>query len=424
MTETDAVPTHRPAASPPTTVADPALSTGLVALVAHARFVPSEAREAFGDAASALGADPRAILVRTCHRVELYAIDEPVAGHGPLVLPPVPAGVRRLEGEAAARHLFSVAAGLDSVVVGEDQILHQLRESLSDRHLPGAAGCPVDIGSPNRGATGLHPVLERLFQIALHLGRETRSWREGPPRSLADVALDRIVPVTGALLGKRVLVVGAGRMARLSALAAARQGARVLVANRSSDRAAALAFDANGEPAAFGPEAALPDVDAIVVAIGARWPLSTEARRALLDGRQPVVDLSSPPALDAQTRVALATRYTSVDDLARSPQDELRRRLRIRFERLLDEAEAGFATWIRARRSVPAIQALSELAEERRAEELDRLFRRMDLPEKDRELVEQMSHRLIAGLLHTPLVMLREDGTGELEHAARALFSL
>ena len=397
---------------------------GLVAVVAHARQVPSEEREAFGDAAAALAGDPRAILLRTCHRVELYAIDEPADGLPPLALPPIPEGARRLDGISAARHVFTVAAGLDSVVVGEDQILHQLRECLADRRVPAAERCPVDIGSHSAAAPGLHPAMERLFQIALHLGRETRSWREGPPRSLADVALDRIVPVTGPLLGRRVLVVGAGRMARLAALAASRQGARVLVANRSSDRAAALAFDANGEPAAFGVDAALPVADAYILAIAARWPLSGEARGELLAGSQPVIDLSSPPALDAETRAALGVRYTSVDDLARSPQDELRKRLRVRFERVLDDAEGRYAQWVRARGSVPAIQALTDRAEARRAEELDRLFRRADLADADRELVIQMSHRLVAGLLHAPLVKLRDDDTGELERAARDLFAL
>jgi glutamyl-tRNA reductase len=233
-----------------------------------------------------------------------------------------------------------------------------------------------------------------------------------------------MLPVTGPLLDRRVLVVGAGRMARLCALSAARQGAHVLVANRSSDRAAALAFDANGEPAAFGPEAALPDADAIVVAIGGRWPLSPAARESLLAGRQPVVDLSSPPAFDTATRDALGDRYTSVDDIARSPQEALRRRLVARFERALDEAEQNLVAWARSRDSVPAIQALSAHAETRRTEELDRLFRRAALDDRQRELVEQMSQRLVAGLLHQPLVVLREDGTGEAERAARTLFSL
>jgi glutamyl-tRNA reductase len=339
-------------------------------------------------------------------------------------LPAIPAGGVRYDGLAAVRHVFSVAAGLDSVVVGEDQILHQLRECLSNRHVPGAARCPERIGSGEPGSTGLHPVLERLFQVALHLGRETRSWREGPPRSLADVALDRILPATGPLAGRRVLIVGAGRMARLAALAAARQGGYVLVANRTPDRAAALAWDANGEPAAFGPDAPLPAVDAVILAVAARWPLSPEARADLLAGDAPVVDLSSPPAIDHELRAALGARYTSVDDLARSPQDELRSRLRVRFERALDDAEVNFTGWVRTRASVPAIQALSDQAEARRRDELDRLFRRVDLPEHEREQIVQMSHRLVAGLLHAPLATLREDATGDLDEAARALFSL
>src|SRR5689334_4150164 len=104
---------------------------GFSALVAHARSVPSEARERFGDEAAAIAADPRVILLRTCHRVELYmATDDGLPDH-----PELPAGGRRLDGDDAARHLFAVAAGLDSVVLGEDQVLHQLRECLTERHL-------------------------------------------------------------------------------------------------------------------------------------------------------------------------------------------------------------------------------------------------------------------------------------------------
>ncbi len=420
------VPPARPPVAAPAVAAPAAAAIpepGLVALVAHARDVSSEAREAFAAAAAPIAHDPRVIVVRTCHRVELYAVQEP-ADDRPLPLPELPAGGRRFEGLAAVRHVLTVAAGLDSVVVGEDQILHQLRECLADRHLPGAERCPVEVGSRNPHAAGLDPLLERLFQVALHLGRETRSWREGPPRSLADLVVDRIVPITGPLAGRRVLVVGAGRMARLVALAAARDGARILVANRSPERAAALAHDAGGVAVPFGPRATLPEADAIVLAIAASWPLSARARAELIARELPVVDLSSPPAVAGELRDRLGDRYTSIDDLARSPQDALRTRLRHRYQRALEDAETAYMHWVRTRASVPAIQALSELAEERRTEELDRLFRRMELPDHERELVVQMSYRLVAGLLHAPLVMLREDPTGDLERAARALFSL
>ena len=397
---------------------------GLIALVTHARHVPSEQREAFGDAAAAVAHDPRTILLRTCHRVELYVSTDPEGGEPPVPLPELPEGGRRLEGVEVVRHLFSVASGLDSVVLGEDQILHQLRDCLSDRHIPGAARCPIDIGSSQTDAVGLDPILARLFQAAAHLGRETRSWRVGPPRSLADVVLDRVVEVTGPVAHQQVLVVGAGRMARLVAVAASRAGAEGLVSNRSEDRAAALASDTGGSVVPFGPDAPLPEVDAVVLAIAARWPLSPSARGDLLAASLPVVDLSSPPAVDPDLRALLGPRYTSVDDIARGPRDVVAARLARRYEKAMADAEATFTNWVHARTSVPAIRALSALAEQRRAEELERLFRRMDLAEHERALVEQMSHRLVAGLLHAPLVTLREDATGDADRAARVLFSL
>jgi len=220
--------------------------------------------------------------------------------------------VRKGNGIPYIAHLFHVAAGLDSVVLGEDQILHQLRDCLADRHIPGASRCPVEIGSASVDAMGLDPVLARLFQTAAHLGRETRSWREGPPRSLADVVLDRIVRVTGPVAGRRILVVGAGRMARLVALAASRARADVLVANRDADRAAALAFDAGGAVAAFGHDAPLPEADAVVLAISGPWPVSPGARTDLLASGLPVVDLSSPPAVDPPKAPAAGVRAPAV----------------------------------------------------------------------------------------------------------------
>ena len=220
-------------------------------------------------------------------------------------------------------------------------------------------------------------------------------------------------------------MVGAGQMARLAALAAARRGAHVLVANRSASRAAALARDANGEPAAFGADADLPEADAIVLAIGARWPLSTAARAALVAGAQPVVDLSSPPALDADTRLVLGARHTSVDDLALDPRDRATDRTRRRFERAIDDAQRELRP-VDCAPAPPSPRSarITDRAEARRAEELERLFRRADLTDAERALVVQMSQRLVAGLLHAPLVKLRDDDTGELEQAARALFAL
>jgi len=141
--------------------------------------------------------------------------------------------------------------------------------------------------------------------------------------------------------------------------------------------------------------------------------------------RAPVIDLSSPPAVEPDLRGRLGGRFVSVDDLARGSEAHVNDRSRRRIERLIDDTDGEFARWMGARRSVSAIQALTERAETRRAAEVDRLLRRLShLEDHDRELVEQMSHRLVAGLLHAPLAMLRDDQTGDRERAARELFSL
>lgn len=408
------------------------LSLGVVALVAHARDVHSAERERFAQAAAAIEHDPRVILLRTCHRVELYVAASPSGDEAdpraPLNLPDLPVGGRRLADDEAAHHLFAVAAGLDSVVLGEDQVLHQLRECLTERHLLSFEDSGEDCADGHRPALApqqageLEPVLDRLFQLALHVGRQTRAWREGPPRSLADVALGRI-EATGSLAGRTVLVVGAGLMSRLSALAAARRGAHVVISNRSADRAAHLAADVAGGTVAFG--ALPPDVAGVIVAIAGPWQLSGSAERNLIDGHAVVVDLSSPPAISEAVREGLGARFVSVDDFARGPVEVLRPRLRNRMERLIDEAGAELARWVGGRAGVPTIQALTEQAEARRTAEVERLLRRMpDLADHERELVDQMSRRLVAGILHAPLASLRGDQNGEHDRAARDLFSL
>ena len=181
-------------------------SPSVVALVAHARTRPEPPARGVRGRARDPRRGARPPVVHTCHRVELYLAPGTFAAP----LPELPAGAERLEDVDAVRHLISVACGLDSAVVGEDQILHQLRGPIAER----GAGRALD------------PVLDRLFQVPLHAGRRAHTWFDGSPRSLADVALDRIAAEIGPLEGRRILVVGVGRMGRLAAFAAMRRGAR------------------------------------------------------------------------------------------------------------------------------------------------------------------------------------------------------
>jgi glutamyl-tRNA reductase len=384
---------------------DPQVPT-VVALVAHARSVPSLAREAFATELAALPPHDGLIVVHTCHRVEAYVAP---ASYGDRPLPALPRGAERLEDADAARHLISVACGLDSAVFGEDQILHQLREAHAARH----AERPLD------------PVLDRLFQASLHAGRAAHSWFDGSPRSLADVALERIARGMGSLEGRDVLVVGVGRMGRLAAFAAQRRGARVIVTNRTQERAVALAHEVGGEAIPFGADGELAPVAGIVVALGAEWTPGPSDRARLLESDAVVVDLSSPPAVPADLRTSLGARSVSVDDLAALPEFEPQDRLRRKLEGLVSESGREYCQWLRTRDAVPAISAMATAAEAHRREELEWLLRRLpELTAEQRTLVEQMSHRLVAGILHRPLSALNSDESGKLESAARELFRL
>lgn len=389
----------------------PAEASGLhaatvVALVAHARWVPSLRREAFAAELAALEPSSGAIVVHTCHRVELYLTP---SAWGDRPLPALPENGRRLEDVEAARHLIAVACGLDSAVLGEDQILHQLRETIAARH----AALPLD------------PVLDRLFQAALHAGRRAHTWYGGSPRSLADLALDAIARRVGSLEGRTILIVGVGRMGRLAALATARRGARVIVTNRTEDGARALAHELDAETIPFGVDGALPSIDGAILAIGGLWPVGPRDADRLVASDVLVTDLSSPPALDAGLQGRLAGRFVSVDDLAGGPVSQPDDRLQRRLQVLISEAGRDYCQWLRTRDAVPAIQAMADTAEAHRREELDWLLRRLDdLSDDDRRLIEQMSHRLVAGILHAPLAALNADTSGELERAARDLFSL
>jgi len=378
----------------------------VVALIAHARGVTSLAREAFAAKCHALEANDAVIIVHTCHRVEMYvALD----GFGKSELPELPSGGLRLEDAEAARHLISVACGLQSAVLGEDQVLHQVRETYVLRH----------------SERPLNPVLDRLFQVALTAGRRAHEWFGGAKRSLGDAALDQIEQRVGALKDQPILIVGAGSMGRLTAQAAVRRGAQVIVTSRTAENAVGLARNVGGRAVAYAVDGTLPPVVGVVVALSGPWLAQELDSQRLVDSGAPVVDLSSPPAVPDSLQTRLADRFISIDDLAWGAQVELPGGLRDRLEKLVATSGRDYCRWLLARDSTPAIQAMSEAAEGRRASEMEWLLRRLpNLSEPERALIDQMTHRLVGGILHAPKSALRLDETGDLGRAAWELFGL
>lgn len=385
----------------------PADTTAIVALTSHARAVPAAERERFaGTLRRELGG--RALVVETCHRVEGYVVTE--EAEAILAEAPLPAGGTALLDEAAIRHAVGVAVGRDSVAIGEDQVLHQLRTAVD-----GA-----------RASGHLDPQLERLFALALGAGRRARSWRQGPGTSLADLAVAAITHAVGPVAGRTALVVGAGRMGRLAAGALARAGASIAVANRSADAAIAIATSHGGRVSPFDPGTFAAQVDAVIVALGGPWPISTPTIDALASGRAVVVDLSVPAAVPADLAQRLGARLVTADDLAIvEPAADGGEAWARRVDALVEETVAAFQAWRLARAGRAAADALVREADRQREAELEALWRRVpDLDPAARAAIEAMSRRLTDRILRAPLTRLGRDVDGQAEQVVREIFAL
>jgi glutamyl-tRNA reductase len=365
----------------------------LVALVAHARSVPADERTAL--AARFRQERPAgSVLVETCHRVELFdvspdgAVDE--------------VGVRVLHDREVVAHAVRLCVGLESAVIAEDQLLHQVRTA-------------VDAAQP------LDPRLDRLFAMATRAGRRARSWLPAERPSLADVALARL---DRPLSGREVLVVGTGPMGRLSVRALQRAGATVTLAGRTPQNVDAAARRAGVGALPFDPGAELGRFDGFVLALAGRWPIAPESVEALLASEAWLIDLSSPPALEGSLRERLGTRLLGIDALAERDEAEPPS-LIDRLERLATETQEQYLAWAERAPAREAAREVVERAEDVRRSELETLWRRLpELRPEERGEIENMTRHLADRLLQEPLERLGRDSDGRHERAARELFGL
>ena len=361
--------------------------------------------------AGAEGASCEAVVLSTCNRTELYLAREAdehlpdradrallaLAGEDGGALAPV---TYRLADESAALHLFRVAAGLDSMVPGEGEILGQVRDAF-------------EAGSPG-------PLLDRTFRMALHAGRRARVETAigESPASVPAAAAALAEQVFEGLSERRVVLVGAGRTSELTARNLRSRGAVVTaVVNRSMDGAERLA-------AALG-AAALPlDALAEVVAEADVVVSSTSAPGFVLarDELAPAlrarrgrpllfVDLAVPRDIDPSLASIDGCFVYDVDDLEAVVATSLegRRSEAVQAERIVAAEAERFAAWQASLAVVPAIASLRARAEEIRAAELERLEPRLErLSDGERAAVETVTAQIVNKLLHLPTVRLKE----------------
>lgn len=379
-----------------------------------------------------------AVLLSTCNRVELYAADEQQQGPPPPdelamflaecrgVDPTSVGGVLGGDqGPAAVKHLFCVAAGLDSMVLGEPQIVAQVKQAWQIAQQSGTTG----------------PLTGELFQAALRAAKrvasETAVGRERlsiPSVAVADFAAG----VFERFDDKRVLLIGAGKMAAETLRYLADAGARdVQVINRTAGRAEQLAERLGGTARPYADlTTEVATADLIVSTTGATEPVVTlETYLKLEPSRQGrplvVLDLAVPRDFDPRIGQRAGVWLYSVDDLGQACEANRQRRQREMPAALtiIDEETRRFMGDLHHRSTVPVIEQLRAGWNETGEAELDRLFRKLpDLDAAARDEIRRAFDRYAAKMLHPPLASLRSESHAGPPHglldALRRLFDL
>lgn len=372
-------------------------------------------------------------ILSTCNRIELYSMSVSKDHEALIILLEEVSGVSRkaferhlyqLGGQQVARHLFRVAAGLDSQVLGELQILGQVAEA----HMTAL----------RLGSTGA--VLSRLFQTAVHAGKRVRneSAISSRPSTVSSIAVKLASDVVGGLAQAKVVVIGAGEMAELAVEALRKRGAqRITVINRTVSRGQELAKRWRAVARPF--EAILDelrDADIVISSTGAPHTIlhrsSLEKLMREREGRQLVIlDIAVPRDVDEEVSELPGVHLYDIDDLARRAGQsfEDRKREVPRAEAVIEEELASFLSWLDTLSVTPLIRELHQQAESIRRQEMRRTLRRMPgLDESERQRIEALTRALVKKLLHFPTVYLKEKSRyGELVPGAiltRKLFGL
>lgn len=376
-----------------------------------------------------------AVILSTCNRLEVYlsahnpalgmaVVERFLAGLQNIPLDELRPHLRRHGREDAVRHLMRVAAGLDSMVLGEPQILGQVTQAFEEAHAAGLTG----------------PVLSRLFAQAIHAGKRARneSIISRYTTSVSHAAAHLLIQEVALGQSARVLLIGAGEMAVLAAQALTRLDVRNLgFVNRTWSRAETLADEYGGTAHTWSQlDDALLWADAVICATGAphtviyrrdvEEAIARRAGRPLL-----IVDIAVPRDVEAGVGQIPGVLYRDIDDL-QSVVDanlELRRAAVPQVEAIIHEEIVRFGEWYSGRQVTPVIRNLRDWAQKVVQEEVRQTLNRLpEADERTQRVVSRMAHRLVNRLLHEPTTRLRlqaAEGNGVgYALAVRELFAL
>ncbi len=373
------------------------------------------------------------VIISTCNRIELYVVSSAVIFTELEIFLSDARGVEREELHPhlyrfkdmdAVRHLFKVAAGLDSLVIGEPQILGQITRALELARGQNAAG----------------PVLNRLFQAAIHAGKRARTETtiSRNPVSVSSLAASLAERVVHPIAEAQIVILGAGEMAELAVEALRKRGAqRILVVNRTIERARALGQRWGAQAATFEHlDDALGSADILISSTGAphiiisagmvEQAMQTRAHRPLV-----LIDIAVPRDIDPETAHLQHVRLYDMDHLNDQLEHSLAERMAQvpQVKAILEDESAEFGVYMKSLEMLPLIADIHQQAESIRRVELERTLRRLpDLTDEERARIEILTQSLVKKLLDSPTNRLRAEAAcphaPEYATVARTLFGL
>lgn len=356
-----------------------------------------------------------AAILSTCNRTELYCVlAEPqaaldwLAGYHRVPPQELKPYVYTLPHAEAVRHAFRVASGLDSMVVGEPQILGQMKEAARAAESAGTLGT----------------LLNKLFQRSFAVAKEVRSNTGIGANvvSMAAAAVKLAARIFPSLADQKVLLIGAGEMIELAATHFAAQRPRAMaVANRTLERAQALAQRFGGESFELRdlPER-LPEYDIVVSCTASSLPIigkGTMERTIKARRHRPMfmVDLAVPRDIEAEVAAMDDVFLYTVDDLAAMVRQgvDSRQSAVAQAEAIIESQVGSFLHWMDAREMVPLIRQLRESAEDARRGEVERAARLLARGDDPKAVLEALSHGLTNKLLHAPTQALNQGASDD-----------
>ncbi len=356
-----------------------------------------------------------AVILATCNRTEIYATTRNIEKGQKILLEFLQDYAKVSASELsqyiyqpncheAILHLFRVASGLDSMILGETEILGQVKDAYQNA----------------KDAQASDSVLNTLFQKAIYVGKKVRTQTDidKHPLSVSHAAVQSAEKALGSLKEKTVMVVGAGNMGEMAAKCLVANGVKtVIVSNRSYDKALAMAKDLNGRVVRFDQLAnELAGADIVISCTGAsHYVVRDDNARKILEDRRGqkilLIDIAVPRDIDPTLQEIAGVQILDIDDLQEVVDANYEQRLKASHaaEEIIEAEMELFNEWLASLCVIPVITALKNQGEVIRNNEIKKALNKLGtISEHEEKIINSMAHAIINQLLHSPIVNLKQ----------------